>query len=120
MLGAGWKGIIVAEGLEEPSLINEFEVFKARISKSDQDLGDGKVGRWHLYYVFATDSQIDTLAIQMRSGWYCHFWRGDALVAVFRGKKFEMVTRDKSTWRDAIDFGATTGIPENELDFPTE
>jgi len=38
-----WKGIIIAEGLEEPSVINEFDVYKARISKQDEFIdGPGK------------------------------------------------------------------------------
>ncbi len=114
------KGIVISEGLEEPSLISDFEVFKARISKKDLELGEGKRGRWHLYHVYATSSQIDSLIGQLRPGWYCHFWQGESLMVVFRGKKFRMMARDKSTWKEAIAYGRSVGIPEVELDFPTE
>jgi len=32
-----WKGVIISESLEDPSLINEFEVWKAEISKQGKD-----------------------------------------------------------------------------------
>jgi hypothetical protein len=115
-----WRGVIISESLEEPSLIDDFEVFKAEISKKDLDLGGGKQGRWHLYYVHAIDSQINSLLRQVKPGWYCHFWRENSLVVVFSGKRFEMLTNDKSTWRDAVEYGQSIGIPIEELDFPTE
>ncbi len=64
-----WRGIIIAESLEEPSLISEFEVYKARISREDLDLGDGTKGRWHFYWVFATEEQIENLKSTIRKGW---------------------------------------------------
>jgi len=114
-----WKGIIIAESLEEPSLISDFEVFRAKISEKDLDLGEGKQGRWHLYYVHPTSSEISAVSSQIKPGWYCHFWRGNNLVVVFRDKKFEMLADDKSTWRDAVEYGRSIGIPEKQLDFPT-
>jgi hypothetical protein len=39
-LSTKWKGIIIAEGLEEPSVVNEFGVYRARISKQDEPLDD--------------------------------------------------------------------------------
>jgi hypothetical protein len=112
-----WKGVIISESLKEPSLINHFKIFRARISKEDLVLGRGRRGRWHLYYVYATDTQINGLLNQIKSGWYCHFWQGNDLTVVFRGKKFNMLTNDKSTWRYAVEHGRSIGIPEKELDF---
>jgi len=117
---SGWKGIIVSESLSEPSIISEFEVFKATISKKELDLGEGNKGRWHLYHVYATDSQLDALQTMIKRGWYAHFWRGKDLVVIFKGRRFEMRADDKSSWKDAIEYGLSVGIPEKELDFPTE
>jgi len=38
MLNDRWTRVVISEGLEEPSLIGDFEVFKARISKKESDL----------------------------------------------------------------------------------
>ena len=116
-----WKGVIISEGLEEPSLLNGFDVYRARISKRDQPIDDrGHKERWHLYWVRATDKQIEALSSQIKDGWYAHFWKDKKkLVAVFRGKKFEFKSRDKSTWNEAVEYGKSVGIPEEQLDFPT-
>jgi len=71
-----WKGVIISEGLEEPSLLNGFDVYRARISKNDQPIDDrGHKERWHLYWVRATDKQIEALSSQIKDGWYAHFWK---------------------------------------------
>ncbi len=116
-----WKGVIISESLEEPTLLNEFEVYKARISKRDELIDDQRNrGRWHLYWVYATDNQIEALSHQIKKGWYAHFWKGQKLLATFRSKKFEFHLRDKSTWKEAIEYGKSVGIPEEQLDFLTE
>jgi hypothetical protein len=69
-LSIKWKGIIIAEGLEEPSVINEFDVYKARISKQDELIDDrGNRERWHVYWIRATDKQVETLTSRIRNGW---------------------------------------------------
>jgi hypothetical protein len=116
-----WKGVIISESLEEPSLLNEFDVCKARISKQDELINDdGTRGRWHLYWVYATEKQIDSLSDQIKKGWYAHFWKGEKLIAVFRGKKFDLQANDKSTWKETVEYGKSIGIPEEQLDFPID
>ncbi len=116
-----WKGIIISEGLEEPSVINEFDVYKARISKGDELIDDrGNKGRWHLYWVRATDKQVGTLTSRIRTGWYAHFWKARRLSVVFRDKKFALQAGEKSTWKEAVEYGKSVGIPEEQLDFPTD
>ena len=115
-----WKGVIISESLEEPSLLNGFDVYKACISKRDQPIDDrGHSGRWHMYWVRSTDKKIEALSSQITDRWYAHFWKGQRLVAVFRGKKFEFKSRDKLTWKEAVEYGKSVGIPEEQLDFPT-
>ncbi len=115
-----WKGVIISESLEEPSLLNEFDVYKARISKRDQPIDDqGHNGRWHLYWLHTTDKQIEALSSQIKDGWYAHFWKDQRLVAVFHDKKFEFNSGDKSTWKEAVEYGKSVGIPQEQLDFPT-
>src|SRR3989442_3275429 len=46
-----WKDVIISESLEEPSLLNGFDVYGTRISKRDQSIDDrGHKERWHLYW----------------------------------------------------------------------
>jgi hypothetical protein len=101
-----WKGIVISESLEEPSLLNEFDVYKARISRRDELIDDnGTRGRWHQYWVYATGKQIEALPNQIKNGWYAHFWKGQKLLAVFQKKQFELHAKDKSTWKEVVDYG---------------
>jgi hypothetical protein len=97
-MNSKWKGIVISESLEEPSLLNEFDVYKARISRRDELIDDNGTKR----------------------GWYGHFWKGQKLLAVFQKKKFEFQAKDKSTWKEVVEYGKSIGIPEEQLDFPTE
>jgi hypothetical protein len=47
---------------------------------------------------------------------YCHFYRGNELIIVFRNKVFH-VTTDRSSWIDVIEYGKSSGIPVKQLDF---
>ena len=47
---------------------------------------------------------------------YCHFYRGDELIIVFRNEIFR-VTTDPSSWIDAIEYGKELRIPIKQLDF---
>jgi hypothetical protein len=39
---------------------------------------------------------------------------------VYNDRQFELTKNDKKTWREAIEHGRAQGIPEDELDFPTD
>jgi hypothetical protein len=47
---------------------------------------------------------------------YCHFYRNDELIIVFRERVFRASTQ-KTTWSEAIDYGKSIGIPTKQLDF---
>ncbi|MEM2975966.1 MAG: hypothetical protein QXE76_00765 [Candidatus Bathyarchaeia archaeon] len=116
-----WKGVIIAEGLSNPTVINKFSVYKAEITKDDLPIDyEGHVGRWHLYYVKCSREEIDAFQPYVLRGWYAHFWKDNRIIVVFHDKQFEINKNDKSTWKEAIEHGKAQGIPEKELDFPTE
>ena len=49
-----------------------------------------------------------------------HFWNGDDIIAVFPGKTFRMQHSDQSAWTEAIEYGKSINIPEEQLDFIVE
>jgi len=53
-------------------------------------------------------------------GWYAHFWKRNKIVVIYGDKQFELKRDDEKTWSEARKYGIEEGIPENELDFPTE
>ena len=116
-----FKGVIIAEGLDDPAIINKFTVYKTRITKDDMPIDyEGHLGRWHIYHVMCSRAEIDELQPHILKGWYAHFWKDDKIIVVYNDRQFEILKDDKSTWKEAIEHGRAQGIPENELDFPTE
>ena len=118
---AGFKGVIIAEGLSDPTVINKFAVYKASITEDGMPVDyEGHSGRWHLYHVRCSRKEIDELQPQIVKGWYAHFWEGSRIIVVYSDRQFEIRKDDRSTWQEAIAYGREQGIPEDELDFPTD
>lgn len=116
-----YKGVIIAEGLGDPTLINTFAVYKARITEDGVPIDyEGHLGRWHIYHVTCSKKEIDEIQPHILRGWYAHFWKDNEIIVVYNDKQFEIMKDDKSTWKEAIDYGILQGIPENEFDFPTD
>jgi hypothetical protein len=118
---ADFKGVVIAEGLDNPTIINRFAVYKATITEDGLPIDyDGHFGRWHIYYVKYSKKEINELQPHMQTGWYAHFWQGNKIIVVYNDKQFEIKKNDRSTWREAIEHGRAQGIPENEFGFPTD
>ena len=111
-----YKGTIVEESLEDNRILNDIEIIGFRISNSE-DLED----RWHLCKVNVSREDIEKLSQGIKSGkWYMHFWKGRDIIAVFKDKIFEFNFDDKSTWKEAVDYGLSIGTLAEQLDFPIE
>lgn len=113
--------MIIAEGLSDPTVINKFSVYGAVITEDNMPIDyEGNIGRWHIYRVRCDRKEINALQSYILRGWYAHFWNKDKIIVVFNDKQFELAKNDRSTWKEAIEHGRAQGIPENELDFPTD
>lgn len=111
-----YTGTIIEESIKDNRLLNQLEIVGVHIS-SDENPDD----RWHLYKVKIDEDKISKLSEQLRpEKWYMHFWNGDLVIAVFPNKIFRFNHSDKSTWAEAIEYGKSLGIPEEQLDFITE
>lgn len=116
-----WKGCFISEGLKDPTILNRFFCYKVRITKDNQLLDEnGTRGRWHMYWIEVDESSFDIFKDQMKYNWYGHFWNGNDIVAIFEGACFRLKNDDKKTWQEAIAYGKSQGICEEQLDFLTE
>lgn len=116
-----WRGVVIAEGLHDPALINELRVTRAFITDEGQPLDEeGTRGRWHLYWVDVSGDEIDRIQAGTRHAWYAHFWQGDRLLVVYDDARFGMHRHDQTTWRAAVNHGLQQGLRPEWLDFPTD
>lgn len=108
-----YTGTIVEESLIDNRYLNNLSIIGVRISSTDI-----AADRWHMYKVTITEDQIKDLANQLKpEQWYMHFWNGDDVIAVFPGKVFRFNYSDKTSWSDAVNYGKSINIPEEQLDF---
>ena len=116
-----WKGVVISEGLSDPTLINKLSVYRVEITRDGIPIDyKGGLGRWHIYYVKCSRKEINRLQPYILHGWYAHFWNEAKIVVVYNDKQFELDKNNKSTWKEAIEHGKAQGIPENELGFPAD
>jgi len=116
-----WRGVVIAEGLHDPTLINDLRVSRAFITDDGQPLDeDGAEGRWHLYWIDASDDDIDRIQAATCHAWYAHFWRDERLLVVYDDARFDLDRCDQSTWQSAIRHGLEQGLRREWLDFPTD
>ena len=106
-------GTIVEESLKDNRFINKLDIRSVRISDSENP-----EDRWHLYKLDIDEDRIKELSNQLKpEKWYAHFWDEQNIIAVFPEKLFKFSREDESTWRSAIEYGKSIGIPEEQLDF---
>lgn len=107
-----YMGTIVLESLIDKSVLDNLKVIKSEVSST---LG------WHLFTVEVSAEEILNLSKNIESNkWYMHFWKDRNVIAVFKDKTFEFNYDDKESWKPAVDYGLSIGIPEEQLDFPIE
>lgn len=110
-----FEGWVVEESLEDSRLLNTLELIGFRISKEDNP-----ADRWHLYKVKVSEEDIEAIQKGLKPKWYAHFWTGRKVIAVFKEKKLEFAQEDRKGMEEAVNYGLSQGIPEEQLDFPTE
>lgn len=116
-----WKGCFISEGLKDPTILNKYICYRFRITKETMILDEkGTMGRWHMYWIEVTEDAFEEFKDNIKYNWYGHFWNDEDIVAIFDGAYFKLLKNDKETWKDAISYGVSQGICEEQLDFITE
>jgi hypothetical protein len=106
-----YHGIFVKDGLKNESVLKEMKILGQKISRN-----------WVLLKVLVEENKIKELVVKVQKSlktnpnFYVHFYRSDELIVIFPQKIF-YIKPDKSTWKEAIEFGKSLGIPEKQLDF---
>lgn len=103
------KGIVVENSLRDQSILNRINVVR---SWEDED--------WKLHEVDVSKEQAEEFSKYLNDDpWYVHFWEPDSddILVIFKNKIFTIKHSQKETWADAVEYGKSLGIPEEQLDF---
>jgi hypothetical protein len=104
-----YKGTIIENSLSDKRILQEVKIIRTWQSS-----------KWILHDVMVEESQIPKLSSSLSDGpWYIHIWKpgkGEVKV-IFKNKIFDIKHSDKSTWVDAVTYGKSIDIPEEQLDF---
>ena len=110
-----YKGCIVEESLEDNRVLNNLKTVKVRITDDENP-----IERWHIYDSLVSEEQIEKLHKFLKQGWYMHFWNENEMIVLFRDKRFVIDPNRKETWKEAVEYGLSINIPEEQLDFEME
>jgi hypothetical protein len=109
--GELYQGTVVENSLENKEVLKKIKITK---NYNQED--------WMLHDVEVSNKEIEELNKALADGpWYMNFWKkdGDEMIVVFKERTFKMKASDKTTWNEAIEYGKSKGIPEEQLDFQT-
>ena len=108
-----YEWVIIEESLIDNRILNNLNIVELEITTEENP-----EDRWHIYTVLMSKDEILNLAKYLKpSKFYAHFWSGNDMIAVFSGKTFEFYLDDRNSWKDAIEYGLSIDIPEEQLDF---
>ena len=113
-----YTGLVIGESLTDELILNMVHIRAMKITP-EQNPSD----RSHIYKVGASEDDIAKISSILKTGYYAHFWKGsngDEMLVVFKDKIFQIDHNDKTTWRDATQYGLVHGIPADKLDFIIE
>lgn len=105
------KGIIIENSLQDKSLLE-----KIQINRTWQE------GDWILHEIEVDEKEVPEIGKYISNGpWYIHLWNvgEDDFAIIFKDKTFYVKKSDPSSFTEAIAYGKSIGIPDEQLDFPT-
>jgi hypothetical protein len=109
-----YDGVIVEESLRNTDVLKGMKVVNSRVTDDSEGI------KWHIHKVKAFLDDFEVLSQHIKRGWYMHFWKDTKGIVIFKGRTFWIDYADKFSWRPAIEFGVSQGIPEVQLDFVRE
>ncbi|MFZ1987736.1 MAG: hypothetical protein WAV21_01745 [Minisyncoccia bacterium] len=103
------KGIIIEQSLNDVGILKNLKVLNSLANEG-----------WKFHEIEIEREAAENFSKYLASGpWYIHFWEPgeDDVLVVFKDKIFTIKHSDTSTWKDAVEYGESIGIPKEQLDF---
>jgi len=105
------KGFIISESLKDPTFLNELKQLSVKV-EAHPDYP--KAPFWRLFKIEAPVAEVailaGRLAMELKPGWYAHFWSDELLYISFPGRVFRLSrSQDQSSpaYREVVQYGQT-------------
>ncbi len=118
-------GTLIAESLRVGSVLDGMALQVTKVARADVGAVDaGQPRAWTFVEFTAADDQCERLAdalsraLDDKGGWYCDFRTDDETFVVFARRVFRYARGDRAGRDEAVDYGRTSGVPEEQIDWP--
>ncbi len=116
-----FKGFVLSESLKKPTFLNNFRKICVRVQEHPES---PEVPFWHLFKIEVNDEEINQVAeqfaIEIKNGWYAHFWNNEVVYIIFYGEVFKIpreVRWSSEEFQQVKKYGVEHGVKERYLDF---
>lgn len=121
-----FKGVVIEESLENKDILKRVKILSTKVEQVTPSHKTPWLTQWTLHAVEIPEELIERTSEGLRNSlekehnWYIHFWNENRLIVIYKDKIFKLSRDDKKTWKPAVEHGTSLGIPEYQLDFPTD
>ncbi len=123
-----FKGVIIEESLKDKSILKALEILKTRVEEVTPKHLTPWLKRWTLHTVSIPAQNADEIAKKIsksfdyshKSAWYADFNNGEQFYVIYKDKIFKWKKGESIGPQKARDWGITLGIPQYQVDFPSQ
>ncbi|OGV91672.1 hypothetical protein A3A66_02030 [Microgenomates group bacterium RIFCSPLOWO2_01_FULL_46_13] len=122
-----YKGIIIAESLEDSSLLKEVRILDTKVEPITPEHKTPWLKQWTLNTVEIPEDIAQIIAEKISQSfdrkhpdWYADYKNDKYHFIIFSGKIFKVDLANPVLYKDAKAYGISIGIPEYQVDFVPE
>ncbi len=118
-----YTGVVIEESLKDKSALSMVRIVATRVVKVTEAHGTPYLEQWTLHTVEVEEARADEVAKRLMESlrdddeWYADFCNEERHYIIFRDRIFKVRTGNEENYREAVEYGLSKGIPEEQLDF---
>jgi len=111
-----WKGVIIEESLNNPSLLNNINIVNTEKTKLENDI-QSKVYNLHKVEVDNDNlpTTLESISSNINNPFYAHLVNGDTIHVAFPNKIFTAKRNNRKSFNTIKNYGKSLGIPKEQL-----
>jgi len=120
-----FTGVIIAESLDDASLLDQVKIVSTRVSEVTEKHKTPWLKKWTLHTVEVERSRVEEISkalsehIDQRHShsWYVDYDDGEVHYIIFPHKIFRIDMKSETQYAEAKKYGVDLGIPPYQVDF---